>query len=124
MGSSGSDSKRAGRRAGVSDALGCLLGWPRELACWRVGLARLGQACLRLRVGQQSRVSELGWLGKETGWADRSLGLRGWLHSYLFFLFFSFLLLCLNSNLVLEFEFKIGVPCSLEFLGTLFSYFV
>ena len=77
-----------------------------------VARARSGHACLRLRVGQQSWVSELGWL-EEKGRLGRSVA---WASSSLFSFFcFSFLLICLNSNLVWNFECKIGVPYSLEF---------
>ena len=53
-----------------------------------------------------------GWLGRE---AEKAWALARLPPFSSFSVFFSFLLLCLNSNLVLEFEFKIGVPCSLEF---------
>ena len=54
------------------------------------GRPRSGQACLRLRVGQRSRVSELGRLeekgrlGRSVAWASSSL------FSFFVFLFFSF----------------------------------
>ena len=65
-----------------------------------VARARSSHACLRLRVGQQSWVSELGWLeekgrlGRSVAWAARLAP------PFLFFFCFIFLLLCLNSNLI------------------------
>ena len=79
--------------AGVGDALGRLVGRARALGR-REGLA-----------------GQLGWLagaGQAAGW-----------EAYFFFSFFyfSFHLFCLNSNLVLQFEFQIGAPNLLELLS-------
>ena len=71
----------AGRRAGVSVALGCLLGWPRELG-WPAA----------------TRISWAGWLLRAIR-PRRPCQLRAFFPSFSFFLFI-FLFLCLNSNLV------------------------
>ena len=77
--------------ASVGDALGRLVGCVRARRC-KVGAVGLA--------GPRSRAA----------WATRPSS------SFSFFCF-SFHLFCLNSNLVLEFEFQIGAPNLLELLS-------
>ena len=76
--------------------------------------------------GVDGRAGVSGVLGRSfsrAGWAGLR-AMQGWLagragrarcEAFLLFFFCFIFLLYLNSNLVLEFEFKIGVPYSLEF---------
>jgi hypothetical protein len=56
-----------------------------------------------------------GWQAGWAGWLARAEQLAGRPTSSFVLSVFSFLFHCLNSNLVLEFEFQIGAPNLLEF---------
>ena len=60
-----------------------------------------------------------GWQAGWTGWLARAeqaeAACEAYILSHLFLFCFSFHLFCLNSNLVLKFEFQIGAPNLLEF---------
>ena len=60
-------------------------------------------------------VGCLGWLGREAEQAEAAC--EAYILSLLILFCFSFLLFCLNSNLVLELVFQIGAPYSLELLS-------
>ena len=109
MGSGGSDIKRAERHAGVGGVLGHLLGRSHGRMSWPARNA--GLAC---------GLSRPSWTARPSS-------------SPFSFSILFFLLLYLNSILILEFEFKIGVPywsfrydahIIVIYIRNLFSYFV
>ena len=76
--------------------------------CTGVGDA-LGRLVGRARAGKLERVGRPAWAEQAEAACEAYI-------LSLFFLFcFSFRLLCLNSNLVLELEFQLGAPNLLEF---------
>ena len=70
----------------------------------RAGPARGLRTCASVQGGR-------GW----AGWAAKPSSLGCEAFFLVSFFYFSFHLFCLNSNLVLEFEFQIGAPNLLEF---------
>ena len=76
--------------AGVGDALGRLVG--------------------RARAGKTEKYWQAGWAGW-LAWAEQAKAVcEAYILSLLFLFCLSFHLFCLNSNLVLKFEFQIGAP--------------
>ena len=69
----------------------------------------LGWLAGRARAGKTGRV------GRLVRAEQAEAACEAYILSLLFLFCFSFLLFCLNSNLVLELEFQIGVPNLLEF---------
>ena len=82
------------------------------------GCAGVGVALGRL-VGRARWEDGKGWQAGWAGWLARAeqaeAACEAYILSLLFLFCFSFLLFCLNSNLVLELEFQIGAPNLLEF---------
>ena len=76
----------------------------------RAGLAH--GPCARWEDGKGWQASWASWLARAE---QAEAACEAYILSLLFLFCFSFLLFCLNSNLVLEFEFQIGAPNLLEF---------
>ena len=66
-------------------------------------------------LGRQKKDGQAGWAGWLARAEQAEAACEAYILSLLFLFCFSFLLFCLNSNLVLEFEFQIGAPNLLEF---------
>ena len=83
--------------AGVGDALGRLMG--------------------RARAGKTENDWQAGWAGWLARAEQAEAACKAYILSLLFLFCLSFHLFCLNSNLVLKFEFQIGAPNLLELLS-------
>ena len=77
----------------------------------------LGRLVGHARAGKTKKDWQAGWAGW-LAWAEQAeVACEAYILSLLFLICFSFHLFCLNSNLVLQFEFQIGAPNLLELLS-------
>ena len=77
----------------------------------------LGQLMGRARAMKMEKDGQAGWAGWLARAEQAEAACEAYILSLLFLFCFSFHLFCLNSNLVLEFEFQIGAPNLLELLS-------
>ena len=100
--------------------LTCGVQWPVAASeadrCASVGDA-LGRLVGRMRAGKTEKDGQAGWAGWLARAEQAEAVCEAYILSLLFLFCLTFHLFCLNSNLVLKFEFQIGAPNLLELLS-------